>query len=226
MTAKPPSLSISDLRVTAADGRPLLSVSDLSVHPGERIAIRGPSGAGKSTFLYTITGLIAASEGRVAWGDFDLARAKSAERTAFRGRHIGLVLQEHFLFDELSALENASLAACYAPRQGRAALARRARESLATLGIEDGGAQRLESFSGGERQRVAVARALASDPAILIADEPTASLDRANADRLIEDLFRQATERGSTLIAVSHDPALLETAGRVLTIEDGKLRDD
>jgi putative ABC transport system ATP-binding protein len=138
---------------------------------------------------------------------------------------MGLVFQDFLLFEELSAAANAALAGAYAPRAARPQLARRVQATLARLGLATGERRTVESFSGGERQRVAVARALANDPAIILADEPTASLDRAAADRLIDDLVALAHEGGKTLITVSHDPALHARMDRLVTIADGRLVD-
>jgi ABC-type lipoprotein export system ATPase subunit len=123
-----------------------------------------------------------------------------------------LIFQDFLLFEELGALDNAALAAAFAPRADRGPLRQRAADWLDRLGLGQAGTRRADSFSGGERQRIAVARALSNDPAVILADEPTASLDRASADRLIDDLAAlRAT--GRTLIAVTHDAALAHAHG-------------
>jgi ABC-type lipoprotein export system ATPase subunit len=136
------------------------------------------------------------------------------------------VFQEHLLFEEISASGNASLAALYAAAPERGAIRARAAEQLSRLGLDGTASRRSDSYSGGERQRIAVARALAADPDVILADEPTASLDRVNADRLADDLVALAGAEGRTLIAVSHDPALHARADRVLDIADGRLAAD
>ena len=216
-----PALMVRDLVVTARGGRRLLDVPAFDVRPGEAVAIRGPSGAGKSTLLYALAGLLPAASGSIRWGDEDLAAMGDRARTAFRRRTLGLVFQDHLLFEELSAAGNAALSSAYAPKVERAGIGSRATAALDRLGVP-GGRRRVTSLSGGERQRVAVARALATDPAVILADEPTAALDRAAADRLADDLMALAAE-GRTLIVVSHDPALHARAGRMVDVVDGRL---
>ena len=159
-------------------GRTLLDLPALDLAPGEALVVAGPSGAGKSTLLHALSGLLRPAAGSVAWGATDLAALAEGPRTAFRRRHLGLVFQDHLLFDELGPLANAALARAWAPAAERPSMARRAAGLLADLGLPDEPRRGVASFSGGERQRVAVARALAADPPIVLADEPTASLDR------------------------------------------------
>lgn len=212
-------LSIRDLTVRAG-ARVLVSVPALDLPGGSLTAIRGPSGAGKTTLLHALAGLLAA-DGQLGWGETDLARLSQAQRTRFRGQHIGMIFQDFLLFEELTARDNALVAASF--RSGRAALAARVDALMTRLGIAGLATRRADLLSGGERQRVAVVRALAHDPGILLADEPTASLDRAAADRLISDLTAHAREDGRTVIVVSHDAHVWDAMDRVLTIEDGQL---
>ncbi|MGP3698529.1 ABC transporter ATP-binding protein [Rhodobacter sp. NSM] len=218
-----PDLRVKDLVISGTDGRVLLAVPDLEVPAGSAVAIRGPSGAGKSTLLHALSGLMPVTRGRILWGGLDIAALSDEGRAAFRRERIGFVFQEHLLFEELPAAQNASLAAMYAPRAARAALRARGAEKLRSLGLDPDAIRASGSYSGGERQRIAVARALAGDPAVLLADEPTASLDRGNADRLAADLIRLSREEGRTLIAVSHDPAFHAAADRVIDLADGRL---
>lgn len=219
-------LRVEDLVITGDDGRALLSVPDLVVPAGSAVAVRGPSGAGKSTLLHALSGLIRAARGRILWGGQDIATLTDSGRAAFRRDRIGFVFQEHLLFEELSAADNAGLAALYAASAARAAIRARGAAQLQRLGLEPALRRPSGTYSGGERQRIAVARALAADPAVVLADEPTASLDRANADRLAADLVRLAREEGRMLIAVSHDPALHSAADRVIDIRDGRIVTD
>ena len=216
-----PDLTVKDLMVESATGRCLLSVPSLVVPKGTSLAIRGPSGAGKSTLLFALSGLIAATSGQVKWGDTDLVGASDQTRTAFRGATFGLIFQDHLLFEELPAETNAALAALYAPRERRAGIQRKATEILTDLTVPWQETRNVTSYSGGERQRIAVARALATDPPVILADEPTASLDRKTADALIADLVGGAQTSGRTLIIVTHDPVLMDAVDHVLTIEDG-----
>jgi ABC-type lipoprotein export system ATPase subunit len=132
-----------------------------------------------------------------------------------------MIFQDFLLFEELSARDNAIVAAAFRP--DRAALGPRVDALMARLGVADLAARRADLLSGGERQRIAVVRALAHDPAILLADEPTASLDRATADRLIGDLARLAREDGRTVVVVSHDEHVWAAMDRILTVRDGRL---
>lgn len=218
-------LEITGLEVRSPSGRTLLGVPALSIAPGTCLGIRGPSGAGKSTFLFSLAGLSAEASGAIRWGGTDILKLSGEARAKFRRDHIGMVFQDFLLFEELSALANASLASAYSPRTRQSAIQSRAGAVLERLGIAHG-ARTVESFSGGERQRVAVARALAADPGIILADEPTASLDRKTADGLIDDLVRLAREEGRTLVAVSHDPAVHERMDRIIGIMDGRIASD
>ena len=137
-----------------------------------------------------------------------------------------MVFQDFLLFEELPALGNAALAASYAVRSERQRIVSGAAAMLTRLGLGDHSDRAVDTFSGGERQRVAVSRALAADPPVILADEPTASLDRDAADHLIDDLGALARDGGKTLIAVSHDAALHERMDRVLDIVDGRWTDE
>lgn len=217
-------LSVAGLTVRAPGGRVLLSLPALDLAAGASLAVRGPSGAGKSTLLFALAGLLEAT-GRVCWGTTDLLGLPAAGRAAFRRAHVGLVFQDFLLFEELGAEANAALAAGFAPAPRRAAIRDRARQALSRLGLGDLAGRPAASFSGGERQRIAIARALAHDPAVILADEPTASLDRAAADRLIDDLVALARDEGRTLIVVSHDAALTGRLDRTIEIVDGRPRE-
>ncbi|MBM7069911.1 ABC transporter ATP-binding protein [Actibacterium sp. 188UL27-1] len=214
-------LEVRDMVVTSDRGRPILAVPRFDLAAGEAAVITGPSGAGKSTLLYAIAGLVTVAEGTVRWGETELSALGDAGRTAFRRDNLGFVFQDHMLFEELSALDNSALAAAYAPRRDRAALRAGAGQMLDHLGLKREG-RGTHSYSGGERQRIAVARALASDPGIILADEPTASLDRATADRLTDDLLALSA-RGRSLLIVSHDPVLQARIGRKVQVLDGTL---
>lgn len=215
-------LEITGLEVKAPSGRMLLSVPALSLAPGVCLGVRGPSGAGKSTFLFSIAGLADRASGTVRWGDTDIMALSSEARARFRRHHMGMVFQDFLLFEELSAVANAALAGAYSSRARQSAILSQAQSGLDRLGISQG-ARTVESFSGGERQRVAIARALAADPEIILADEPTASLDRNTADRLIEDLISLVRAEGKTLVAVSHDPAVYSRMDRIIEIVDGQI---
>lgn len=219
----PLPLRIESLRFQAG-GRVILDIPHLTVPAGGFVALRGASGAGKSTALALIAGIAQAAQGRVLWGDVNLTALSPAARRQFRRDRLGLVFQDYRLFPELGAQANAALAAGWAPRAARAHIRQTAARALAALGLAQAHTRSAALMSGGERQRIAVARALATNPAAILADEPTASLDRANADRLADDLA--ALAGAQTLIVVSHDPALQARADRILTLADGRIVED
>ncbi|MEM5582855.1 ABC transporter ATP-binding protein [Roseibium sp. AS2] len=216
------TLRVEDLAVRAPNGRILVTCGRFSAAPGETIGLRGPSGAGKSTFLYALAGLQPGMTGHVDWNGTDLTPLGDGDRARFRRENIGLIFQDFLLFEELSAFGNATLATAFNKAAKRRSIRDTAKSFLAKLGVP-ADRRTVDSFSGGERQRTGIARALAQDPAIILADEPTASLDRKTADALIEDLVTLARAEAKTLIAVSHDPHLLERMDRVIEIADGRL---
>ncbi|SMX44447.1 ATP-binding cassette domain-containing protein [Actibacterium lipolyticum] len=218
------SLNLSDLMVTAPGGRVLLNVPSLQLAAGQTLGIAGPSGAGKSTLLFALAGLVDNQRGRVRWGGDDLGAMRPAQRAAFRQDHIGMIFQDFMLFDELGGAANAGIAALFQPRAARAHFRKRAAERLTRLGVADG-ARPVATYSGGERQRVAVARAMAAGAGVLLADEPTASLHRDAADALTDDLLRDVRESGTTMIVVSHDAGMLGRMDRVVYLRDGGLAD-
>ncbi|GFE64954.1 ABC transporter ATP-binding protein [Litoreibacter roseus] len=217
-----PALSISDLRVTSPSGRSLLDVSSLNLPAGKTMGIAGPSGAGKSTLLFAVAGLIVPTAGRIAWDDTVITDMRQRARTAFRRRSVGMIFQDFLLFDELGAAANAGVSALFQPAAKRVALQETAETHLNSFGLSDV-SRPVASFSGGERQRVAAARALAGEATILLADEPTASLHREAADALTDDLLDQVAARGMTMVVVSHDAALLNRMDSVVEITDGRI---
>jgi len=215
-------LALRNLRVGGPDGTFILDIAGLKVEPGQCIGVRGPSGAGKSMLLMAMAGLLEGAAGELRWGQTDLLTRNSGARAAFRQTHIGLIFQDFLLFDELSALANASVSVGFAKVGDRSAIKARAADWLRQLGLQDLD-RPVAYFSGGERQRVAVARALANDPAILLADEPTAALDRYAADRLSTDLIQAARSGNKTLIAASHDASFLNRMDLVITLDHGRM---
>jgi putative ABC transport system ATP-binding protein len=205
-------------------GGPVLDIASLIIAPGSRVAVTGGSGSGKSTFVNVITGLERATSGKLVWNGDDISRLSESARDRWRARHIGLVMQDFHLFPGLSAFENVLLPARLA-RVADAATIGRARELLATVGLPRPD-QRIETMSRGEMQRVAIARALLRKPGVIVADEPTASLDAEAGKavgRLLLDLAEQA---GTTLIVVSHDQRLIDRLDRRLTFQAGRIVSD
>lgn len=206
-------------------GRPLavLRDLDLEVARGEMVAVVGASGVGKSTLLHVLGGLDRPDAGSVYVGDTDLAQVPDAERVAFRNRHVGFVFQFHHLLPEFSALENAEMPLRIARRP--TAEARPAAEQLLRrVGLGDRLGHRPGMLSGGEQQRVAMARALVMRPALLLADEPTGDLDEGTADALHALLREMHAEFGLTAVIATHNPRLAEQCDRVLRLEGGRLR--
>jgi putative ABC transport system ATP-binding protein len=215
-------LAISDLKVFGDRGRTLLDVPVLSLGAGECLGVRGPSGAGKSTLLYALAGLARSASGRVDWGGTDVVALSAGRRARFRRENVGFVFQDFLLFEELGAVANAAVHAAFAGGRRRA-LSEKARRELQNLSVPVDGGRRAQTYSGGERQRISLARALANDPGVILADEPTASLDKETKDRLVDDLVRLVREKGKTLVAVSHDRELIARMDRTITIENGQV---
>ncbi|KAA9005958.1 ABC transporter ATP-binding protein [Histidinibacterium aquaticum] len=218
------SLSVRDLTVAGDRGRSILSLDRLVLEPGVALGVQGPSGAGKSTLIFALAGLAASATGSVRWGETDLLSLSARRTAAFRARNIGLIFQDFLLFDELGAEDNASVQSLFAPRGRRPGLREQAGAMLDRLKVPKA-SRTVASYSGGERQRVSVARALAHEPAIVLADEPTASLHRAAADALTDDLLADVRARGRTLIVASHDERLLSRMDRRLHLADGTVRE-
>ena len=195
---------------------------DLTVEKGEMVAIMGASGVGKSTLLHLLGGLDRPDTGTIQVGHHSVTGMPDAELVAFRNRHVGFVFQFHHLLPEFSAVENAEMPLRIARRP--AAEVRPAAVALLTrVGLADRLDHRPGMLSGGEQQRVAVARALVTQPSLLLADEPTGDLDENTADALHALLRDMHTEFGLTAIIATHNPRLAEQCDRVLRVEAGRL---
>lgn len=202
-------------------GSPVLRVDFLTIGAGERVAVTGGSGSGKSTFINIVTGLERPTSGKVAWSGEDITRLSETARDRWRAEHVGLVMQDFHLFPGLSAVENVLLPARLA-RVADAALIARAHDLLKGVGLSRPD-QRIETMSRGEMQRVAIARAVLRKPGVIVADEPTASLDAEAGEAVGRLLLDMAGETGSTLIVVSHDQRLIDRLDRRITLGAGRI---
>jgi len=207
---------------TPAGPLTVLAGVDLRVRAGESWAILGPSGSGKSTLLHLLAGLDRPTDGGVWWGS--LAVHELAPEAAARARagRIGLVFQQHHLLADLDALENVILPGRVQGRPERA----RGLALLDSVGLSGRADALPRTLSGGERLRVAVARALYGAPTVVLADEPTGSLDRASADTVVEVLLRAAAADGAAVVLVTHDERVAARADRRAWLDDGRLRSD
>jgi putative ABC transport system ATP-binding protein len=198
---------------------------DLTVKQGDVQMVIGPSGAGKTTLLLVVAGLLTPTRGRVALLGHDLFDMPRHQRDQFRLHHIGILFQESNLLRSLTALENVEAVLKIRGIHGGAAR-REANELLAAVGLAKWRNHLPRQLSGGQQQRVAVARSMAGAPALIIADEPTASLDSKNGQIVIESMRQLAKERGSTVLIATHDSRILSYADRIAHLDDGVLVED
>lgn len=202
------------------DSLEVLKGVSLDVHPAEVAAIVGPSGAGKTTLLQIIGTLDRPDSGTVRYGETDVFSLKGNRLAEFRNRNIGFIFQFHQLLPEFSMLENVAMPALIAGKSRSEAFAQ-ARKLISYLGLEKREEHRPAELSGGERQRAAVARALINNPGIILADEPTGSLDTANRKELHKLFFDLRRDFGQTFLIVTHDETLASDADRVIQMRDG-----
>ena len=219
-------ISARNLRLTLGDGPAAVEILrgiDLDVAPGETLAVLGPSGSGKSSLMAVLTGLERATSGTltVAGADFETLDEDALAR-ARRGR-IGIVLQAFHLLPTMTAQENVATPLELA---GEKDAWERAAAELAAVGHGHRRDHYPTQLSGGEQQRVAIARAIAPRPPLVFADEPTGNLDAATGEAITDLLFERRAETGATLVVITHDPALAERCGRVLTMADGRIASD
>jgi len=207
----PPALMVRNLAFTYPASSWTLRVPELTLAPREQLLMQATSGAGKSTLLSLIAGLLEPAEGSIEVQGTRIHALRGAARDRFRGRTLGMVFQTHHLISGLSALENVLAAPLMASLPVSAA---RAHELLSQLGIVRVSA-RIDDLSVGQQQRVAIARALVCNPALVLADEPTASLDPANAQAAMDLLQQSCQAAGAALLCVSHDPAMAHRFARV-----------
>ena len=227
MIPRPPhppgaALSVKDLVIAYPGNPPVLAIPTLTLPPGSQTALEGPSGAGKSSLLHALAGIERPAQGHVLWDQDDLWTLPNPARDRWRRERLGLVFQDMHLLEGLSALENVLLPTLFDHHRTPPPLRARALTLLATVGIHTP-KRSTAVMSRGERQRVALARALLRRPAILLADEPTASLDAAAAAEVTTLLLQAATTSGATLLVATHDPALLARLPTRLRLTNGRL---
>ena len=195
---------------------------DLDINRGEILSIVGPSGAGKTTLLQIIGTLDRATSGSVMYDGEDVMRYKDTQLAQFRNRHIGFVFQFHQLLPEFSVLENVAMPALIGGKKHSEAYAR-AKELVDYLGLGHRLDHRPSQLSGGERQRVAVARALVNNPSVILADEPSGSLDSHNRAELHQLFFDLRRDLGQTFVIVTHDESLAADTDRIVHMQDGRI---
>lgn len=198
----------------------ILKGIDISINAGERVSLVGPSGSGKTSLLMVIAGLEQAQEGVVSVCGNDLRALNEDGLALYRRHHVGIVFQDFHLIPTMSALENVALPMEFA---GRKDAFEKAEQELKAVGLGHRLGHYPGQLSGGEQQRVALARALATDPELLLADEPTGNLDGTTGETIIELLFDLAKDKGSTLLLITHDPSLAERCDRTIMLRDGEI---
>lgn len=218
-----PLLSATDLHKDYG-ATPALSGADFGIVGGEVVAVMGPSGSGKSTLLHCLAGIVPPDSGVVRYQGRELSAMSDAERSALRRGEFGFIFQFGQLVPELSCVENVALP-LRLTGTGRRAAESRAREWLARLEVDDVRHNRPGQISGGQGQRVAVARALVNSPRVLFADEPTGALDSLNGERVMQLLVEAAREAGAAVVLVTHESRVAAYSDREVVVRDGKARD-
>jgi ABC-type lipoprotein export system ATPase subunit len=200
------------------------ALADVNVRiaPGEFVALTGPSGSGKTTLLFAIAGMITPTAGRVSVEGVAVSQLGGSRRARFRAQRLGFVYQMFYLVPYLTALENVCVATLARGRPNSDSR-RAAADELARVGLAGRANHLPGELSGGEQQRVSLARALVNSPAVLLADEPTGNLDAARADEIMDILGRENSERGQTIVLATHNMKIAERASRQIQLEDGKL---
>jgi putative ABC transport system ATP-binding protein len=219
-------MQIENLSKTYSKGKiqvRALRNASITVRKGELLAIMGPSGSGKSTLLALIGTLEKATDGKIVLDGIDLSSVPEKQLPAVRREKIGFIFQNYNLIPTLSALENVELSMRFS-RMPKKERQERARDLLDELGLGDRLNHKPSELSGGEQQRVSIARALANRPAVILADEPTGEVDSKTRDTIVR-IFKELSEKGQTILVVTHDPEVAKECSRVLRITDGIIKD-
>jgi putative ABC transport system ATP-binding protein len=221
-------LAVENISVRYGTGRATVNALDkvsLKFQAGQMALVMGPSGSGKTTLLSTLGCLLKPDEGRVIMEGCDVTELSEDQRGKLRQQNIGYIFQAFRLFRSLSALENILVAIDIAGRKGKASRDI-AMQALETVGLADRWRLKPKELSGGEKQRVAIARALINNPQIILADEPTASLDGKAGGQIAEMMLQIAEEQRRLVIVVSHDPRMIQFGHRIIKMQDGRLMSD
>ena len=217
-------LSLTDITKDFGGG-PVLAGISLDIEPGELVAVMGPSGSGKSTLLHCMSGVLTPTHGSVRYGDEELSALSDAPRSRTRLRNFGFVFQDGQLLPELSNVDNVALPAMLNGMR-RGAARRRAMELLDQLGLGGLADRRPAQVSGGQAQRVTIARALVANPGVVFADEPTGALDQSTGHEVMQMLTTIVRQSGASLVMVTHDPKVADWMQRRVEIRDGIIHDD
>ena len=204
---------------------PVLDGLDLTIEPGQFVAMMGPSGSGKSTLLHLIGGLDSPTSGTVRVGEARLESMSERERTSWRSRHVGFIFQMYHLVPVLTAAQNVELPLLLF-KMSSSERKERVKTALEIVGLGDRMDHRPNQLSGGQEQRVAIARSIVTDPDAILADEPTGDLDSKTSEEILELLNLLNTEFGKTILMVTHDPRAAAHAARILHLEKGELERD
>ncbi|GAB4064864.1 ABC transporter ATP-binding protein [Ancylobacter sonchi] len=224
-SAAAPAIALDKVELSLGSGAArvhILKGISLNIGQGEAVGLVGPSGSGKSSLLMVLAGLERADSGSVVVADQQLAGLDEDSLARFRGRHVGIVFQAFHLIPTMTALENVAVPLELA---GRADAFERARAELELVGLGHRQNHYPSQLSGGEQQRVAVARALAPEPAILVADEPTGNLDETTGHQIMELIFAAQARRGATLVIVTHDLNLARRCDRTVRLRSGQIEE-
>lgn len=224
--ATSPVIQLDDIHLTLGQGAAKVHVLrgiSLTVATGQSVGVVGPSGSGKSTLLMVMAGLERVDSGRVILAGEDFSNLNEDGLASFRGRNIGIVFQSFHLIPNMTALENVAVPLELA---GADHAFEKAEAELRSVGLGERLSHYPTQMSGGEQQRVAMARALAPDPKILVADEPTGNLDETTGQQVSDLLFAKQRERGMTLVLVTHDPSLARQCDRTLRVRAGEIEDE
>lgn len=221
-----PAIALKDVHLTLGEGAGrvhILKGIDLQIEKGASVGLVGPSGSGKSTLLMVMAGLERADEGSVNVAGSELGPLSEDQLARFRGRNVGIIFQSFHLVPNMTALENVAVPLELA---GDTAAFEKAKAELDAVGLGHRMHHYPAQLSGGEQQRVAVARALVVEPAILIADEPTGNLDESTGAQIVDLMFTAQKNRGTTLVLVTHDPSLAARCDRMIRVRSGEIEEE